>query len=102
MGSDGLTKGAVGRELLHLIMSGRMPLKHAFEQWHCKAPRALPDTSADTLLTLFTLVAPRAGSQLCAGPSPAPCDCLTHTVSAAITMASSSEQEEAPLTLTPA
>ena len=36
MYSDGLTKGAVSRELLHLCMQGNMPFKHEFEQWRSK------------------------------------------------------------------
>ena len=36
MGSDGLTKGAVARALLHAYMNGYMPLAHEFEQWKSK------------------------------------------------------------------
>ena len=36
MTSDGLTKGAVSRELLHALMGGSMELKHEYEQWSCK------------------------------------------------------------------
>eukprot|EP00974_Lingulodinium_polyedra_P069557 6734326-Lingulodinium_polyedra.AAC.1 len=59
MGSDGLAKGAVTRALLHHIMSGHMHRKRAFEQWQCKTPRSLADTSADASLALFTAGAPR-------------------------------------------
>ena len=34
--SDGLTKGAVGRELLHKLMDGMCEFKYEFEHWHCK------------------------------------------------------------------
>ena len=36
MVSDGLTKGAVDRELLHKLMNGIFSLSHEYEQWHCK------------------------------------------------------------------
>ena len=36
MGADGLTKGAVARDLLHAHMDGYMPLKHEFSQWCSK------------------------------------------------------------------
>ena len=36
MYSDGLTKGAVSRELLHMAMQGDMPFKHEYEQWRSK------------------------------------------------------------------
>ena len=37
MGSDGLTKGAVARDLLHEIMGGVAALKHLCELWCSKA-----------------------------------------------------------------
>ena len=36
MGADGLTKGAVIRALLHIIMGGDMPIKHACEKWESR------------------------------------------------------------------
>ena len=36
MGSDGLTKCAVARTLLHQYMQGHMSLNHAYEQWCSK------------------------------------------------------------------
>jgi len=39
MGADGLTKGAVSRELLHKLMSGSMFLEHPYEQWGSRRPR---------------------------------------------------------------
>ena len=37
MAADGLTKGAVTRDLLHALMDGHNNIKHTFEQWQCKA-----------------------------------------------------------------
>ena len=39
MHSDGLTKGAVDRELLHTLMDGRMEFKHEFKLWQPKVLR---------------------------------------------------------------
>ncbi len=36
--ADGLTKGAVARELLHEAMNGYMPIKHESEPWESKLP----------------------------------------------------------------
>ena len=39
MGADGLTKGAVIRTLLHIIMGGYMTIKHACDKWESMLPR---------------------------------------------------------------
>ena len=38
MTADGLTKGAVSRDLLHALMSGRMLVQHESEVWSAKRP----------------------------------------------------------------
>ena len=38
MTADGLTKGAVSRDLLHTLMSGSMMVQHASEVWSAKRP----------------------------------------------------------------
>ena len=40
MSADGLTKGAVSRELLHQVMDGNMNIQHAAEQWRPKVVEA--------------------------------------------------------------
>eukprot|EP00974_Lingulodinium_polyedra_P114424 11079327-Lingulodinium_polyedra.AAC.1 len=76
-------------------MSGHVHLEHAFGQWQCETPRSLENTSADTMIAQFTIDALCAGSQLCAGPTPAPSlPCLAPVSVAAITMASASQQQQ--------
>ena len=44
MSADGLTKGAVSRELLRDIMQGSMSIKHIYEHWNCKRRAALENS----------------------------------------------------------
>eukprot|EP00974_Lingulodinium_polyedra_P049333 4740959-Lingulodinium_polyedra.AAC.1 len=68
MGSDGFAKGAVARDLPRLVMSGRLVLKHTYEQWYCKAPLELSGEAGDAFVAFFAarayicaLCTPRAG-----------------------------------------
>ncbi|MCP4240291.1 MAG: hypothetical protein GY772_06980, partial [bacterium] len=44
MGADGVTKGAVSRQLLHELMDGVMRIVHDSEQWHSKGTAVSLDT----------------------------------------------------------
>ena len=68
MYSDGLTKGAVDRAMLHALMEGRVEFKHEFAEWKPKkvlgpgedtsASRpAEPSSTEDTMLTLLVDIA---------------------------------------------
>ncbi len=51
MSADGLTKGAVSRELLHQIMDGDMIIHHDTEQWRPKVVEQPRETPARTFFT---------------------------------------------------
>ena len=55
MGADGLTKGAVSREVLHQYMLGNMQLKHEHSQWCSKISRVSGggDTEASSRPRIF-------------------------------------------------
>ena len=40
MGADGLTKGAVDRAALHMIMDGLHKYSHELKMWHSKVTKA--------------------------------------------------------------
>eukprot|EP00974_Lingulodinium_polyedra_P099397 9628655-Lingulodinium_polyedra.AAC.1 len=42
-------------------MSGHMVLKHAYEDWYCKAPFELSSEASDALVTCFAVCARDAG-----------------------------------------
>ena len=61
MTSDGLTKGSVGRDLLHLLMEGIQGFKHEHEHWQCKTnsrnQQLLEETAEHTPTTHVSLFA---------------------------------------------
>ena len=51
MSADGLTKGAVSRELLHQVMDGSMNIHHKTEQWK---PKVVEPPKESFVRTFFT------------------------------------------------
>ena len=48
MAADGMTKGSVDRIVLHVLMDGKQPLQHAYEQWKSKQCMKLADDTTSS------------------------------------------------------
>jgi hypothetical protein len=65
MSADGLTKGAVSRELLHQIMDGSMNIHHKTEQWRPKTIGTPQESFVRTFLTYES-----QSTEVCVFPQP--------------------------------
>ena len=73
MTADGLTKGAVARDLLHTLMDGTMLVLHEAEVWSAKAPQPT-DKQAPSHLCLFALAGSSNAQSCTVDVSDALCD----------------------------